>query len=217
MGRERKIFTRKSSYRDSRLFVIATEGQNTEPLYFYSLINLYEFQSPRIHIEVIPSQNGETSPHAVLKNLDEFKREYKLRENDELWMIIDRDIQSWTIANLTDCKTKCRQKNYNLCISNPNFEIWILLHFCDIQELESNEINKISRNERTGSRCYLETKIVEKVGSYNKSNPDFDSIHTFIADAISNNLKLTENNTKNILDDIGSDINLLITRIKNAI
>lgn len=216
MGRERKNFIRRSGFRDARLFVIATEGEKTEPSYFHFLKSHTTFQSPRIHIEIIPSLRGESSPQSVLRNLDNFKKEYKLREDDQLWMLIDRDVQSWSVKNLKDCKAKCRQKKYKLCLSNPNFEIWILLHFCDIHELSPEEKLNLQRNAKIGSRSHIEIKIIESIGSYNKSNLNLELIYSNLEIAINNNLKLTSNNTINLIDNIGTDINLLLNNIRDS-
>jgi len=127
MGRVRTDFKRKSSFRDAKLIVVATEGENTEPKYFEALKAAY--LNPRIHLEIIPSKGGKSSPKHILQNLIEFKNEYRIREDDELWIVIDRDFKSWTIKELSECLQLCKQKKIKVALSNPCFEIWLLLHF----------------------------------------------------------------------------------------
>ena len=211
MGRERKIFIRRSGYRDARLFVIATEGEVTEPNYFKSLTDSDLVSSPRIHIEIIPAENGESSPQHVLSNLDEFRREYKIREDDQLWMLIDRDAQSWTQKNLSECQSKCRQKGYTFCLSNPNFEIWILLHIKD--HFTETEIQDLLANRRNGSRTYIEAMIININSSYSKTKEYFNSIISKTQTAIVNSKTLTKENKINLFDNVGTNINLLIEEL----
>jgi len=217
MGRERREFKRTSGVRDANLIVVATEGEKSEPIYFEQLRSSKEFYNPRVHLKVIPSVDGKSSPKYVLEHLNEFKKEYKIRADDELWMVIDRDFKSWTIAELTDCLTKCRQKHYRLCISNPNFELWILLHFLCVHSQEEDYKINLLANRKTGNRTFCEIQIISERGHYNKANPDFTDIIPNTLDAIARSKLLTNNNSINLLNKLGTDINVLVERIINAI
>lgn len=87
MGRQRKDITRKSGVRDATLFVIATEGEYTEKRYFETLVSKDYFFSTRVHVEVMPASDGQSAPNQVMARLDAFKKEYKLRHGDELWIL----------------------------------------------------------------------------------------------------------------------------------
>src|SRR5271156_5306789 len=95
MGRERRSFVRTSGFRDATLFVIASEGAVTEPKYFNGLKE--RSHNPRIHVEVRTRDNPtHSSPEHVLNMLDRFYREFNLQDDDQLWLCMDRDPQSWT-------------------------------------------------------------------------------------------------------------------------
>ena len=83
MGRQRREFKRISGTRDASLFVIATEGQNTEPKYFEALRSSDAYANPRIHVKIIKSEDGKSSPKYMFDSLNEFKREFRIREDDE--------------------------------------------------------------------------------------------------------------------------------------
>ena len=94
MGRERRDFVRRSGFRDATLFVIASEGAVTEPKYFNGL--KARWRNPRIQIEILTRDDPSlSSPEHVLKTLDRFASEYRLRDGDQLWLLIDRDSRSW--------------------------------------------------------------------------------------------------------------------------
>lgn len=210
MGRERQDFKRKSGFRDAKLIVIATEGEKTEPKYFEALISDDQFYNPRVHVEVLGSVDGKTSPSHVIALMDEFRREYRIREDDELWILVDRDFQSWKTGTLSECMRLCRQKNYHFGLSNPCFEIWLILHFTCISTLDESEKLRIKENKRQGQRNYCEKLIVQKIGSFNKANPSFDAIipHTHIA--IERAERLTKGNTVDLLKEIGTNVFVLI-------
>jgi hypothetical protein len=65
--------------------------------------------------------------------LDEFRREFELRDDDQLWYCGDTD--HWAAANhipnLKQVLQHCRQAGINVALSGPCFELWVLLHFSD--------------------------------------------------------------------------------------
>ncbi len=84
-------------------------------------------------------------PKQLVERIDRFKEEkddiYQFSQypEDEFWIVTDVD-QNWSdeIVSLDDNKTwhdewdeavaMCQSKNYGYAVSNPFFEIWLLLH-----------------------------------------------------------------------------------------
>lgn len=108
-------------FRDSKIFIIATEGTLTEPQYFKFL------RCNRIQIEVLHTEDGFSSPRAVLERLNKFEKVYQLGDGDRLFVVIDKD--RWPDKSLSEVSQECRTKSYILAVSNPCFEIWLYLHF----------------------------------------------------------------------------------------
>lgn len=125
MPRNRRSFRRpppRRRYR--RLFVIAAEGEKTEPRYF-ALFN----DTSVIHVRCLKCR-GESSPEQVLKRMERHLREDALRDSDEAWLVVDRD--TWKAQQLHELHAwSQRSANYGLALSNPKFEFWLLLHFED--------------------------------------------------------------------------------------
>jgi hypothetical protein len=131
MGRQRREFVRRGGFRDAILFVIASEGALTEPRYFKGLKE--RCHNPGIYIHVLVRDDPSlSSPEHVLGELDRFRDEYSLQERDQLWLLMDRDFQSWKPAMISAIAQECQGKGYYLAVSNPCFEIWLLLHFEDV-------------------------------------------------------------------------------------
>jgi len=169
MGVKRN-FTRKSGFRDSKLIIIASEGTKTEKVYFEALKEY--FNNTRLHIEVLERLES-SDPTNVVKTLDKFKSEYNLRINlDQLWLVIDVD--RWGNRKLSNVSQQCIQKSYKLAVSNPAFEIWLLLHSKTLDDYSEEEKQVFLQNPKTHNRSRLEHELVAVLGSYNKSKPDMN-------------------------------------------
>jgi len=111
--------------------LVCCEGERTEPSYFNGLKR--EGHNRLLHIEIQP---GGVSP----KTLVDFAVELKKRaekdarrqgdENlkfDEVWCVFDVDAH----PHILDAKQKAEANKVQLAVSNPCFELWLLLHFQD--------------------------------------------------------------------------------------
>ena len=130
---------RREAFRDARLIVIASEGKDTERIYFKALAK--EYTNPRVHVHILERSEAEqnnSSPEHVLKQLNDYKEQYALEADDELWLVIDKD--RWTEAMLSRVATECTQDEYmHMALSNPCIELWLLLHLVDVASLSPEE------------------------------------------------------------------------------
>lgn len=178
MPRIRKSFNRKSQRRDPRTFyVVASEGAVTEVRYFNALKGLC---NSKIFLEVLERSTGNagnSSAESVLAMLDGYRDAYVLEEEDELWLLVDRDPQSLSAKTLGDVFRKVKQKGYNLAVSTPCFEYWLLLHVWDSAGCSEGETEKLVGNRRVNTnRSYIELKLKELLGGYNKRNPPVERL-----------------------------------------
>ncbi len=62
----------------------------------------------------------------------------RLKSEDQVWLVMDVD--RWTHSHLKDIAELCQQQKntfWKTAISNPCFEIWLLLHYIDLNSLNS--------------------------------------------------------------------------------
>lgn len=153
MGFKVRGYTRdvaQEKVRDYSLFAIACEGAVTEPGYFrpFDGINRVKVDI----IEDVSKETGNSSPGNVLKRLQAYIEEHQLsaEDGDSLWCVIDVD--RWPQDQIEELHTFCAQKeNWNLVISNPCIEIWLLYHtLTDLTELgiQTSKDAKRVLNER---------------------------------------------------------------------
>ena len=146
MGRERCDFVRLSGFRDATLFVIATGGDVTERKYFNGLKE--RWHTPGIHIEVMKRDDvSASSPTSVLGELDRFAKQFMLRDGDQMWLVVDRDSQSWKPREMAEVARASGQKRYYLAVSNPCFKLWLLAHFENVSSQSAKRENELLENK----------------------------------------------------------------------
>ncbi len=151
--RKRPLDRDGGTLRDASLLVIASEDRYAAKQYFG------RFRTRRIQFLVVPTSDGRSSPTAVMERLDEFKRSNATEVDDQFWVCIDLD--HWAgeshMKNLTDVLSHCRRKGYRVAISNPCFELWLLLHLEDLPTNVSPRCDEIA------------ARLATLLGGYNKA------------------------------------------------
>jgi RloB-like protein len=125
MAKGKQRFVRQLGERRYRkLFLVAVEGEQTEPQYF-ALLN-----EGNAVVKVHCLSSKRNTPPKVLALLKSHINKISLRKDDETWLVVDKD--SWTDQQLAPLFDWSQTKDqYGFCLSNPKFEYWLLLHFED--------------------------------------------------------------------------------------
>ncbi|MFB9057204.1 RloB family protein [Mariniflexile ostreae] len=181
MSREPIPLVRQGGFREAeKMFILSYEGKVSEKKYFEDFRSSEIFNGNGL-IEIIslkrPANRG-SDPISVKKLLQEAKKEYRFKDTDEFWLIIDRDdweeIHNHNFDKLVDdCK---KEDNFFLAMSNPCFEIWLILHLKDINEYDESEKQKLISNDKiSNAKNYIDIVLGEIKGrGYNKRpNPRF--------------------------------------------
>ena len=202
---------RQEAFRDARLIVIASEGKDTERIYFKALAK--EYTNPRVHVHILERSEAEqnnSSPDHVLKQLNDYKEQYALEADDELWLVIDKD--RWTEAMLSRVATECAQDNFmHVALSNPCIELWLLLHLVDAEQQLWLENRRNSR--RTDP--YLKIRLRQEIGSYHESAYDAGMLITHVEEAIERAKALDKNPADRWPQSLGTRVYLLAESVMN--
>lgn len=151
---------RQSNYRpQNKLFVIVSEGRNTEKEYFEKILGKLVFD--RVCIRCLPGKGG-TSPDKVSDRLNHFRG--SIRRTDEQWAVSDCD--KWTPEQrktLLDwaAARQPSQPFRGVVFNSPMFELWLLLHFQDVAPNDTagailNALKQCLPPFRKKSGCLLE-------------------------------------------------------------
>lgn len=139
-----------------KIIFLSCEGQVTEEEYFATVSVLLEGIKSKVQFISVMGQVlalsecdrtdeqsrdlSKSQPYQLVEKIDKFKEENKEKfefdkhPEDEFWIIADVDdhTEGGNLTHWNDMLVECQNKNYNYAISNPFFEIWLLLHHSDV-------------------------------------------------------------------------------------
>lgn len=191
-----KRFERRKPYRERRkLYIIATEGMKTEQIYF-NVFNGDEFRK-NVHIRILATRRGESSPKAVLDRLRRYIRDVDIGNDDELWVVVDVD--KWGANAIDEICRECLRINGNVAVSNPCFELWLVLH---------------QENPRTPLMARdCERELERFLGRYDKSEYDVYRLIPHIQHAIRHAQRLDHDPNEPWPRSVGSRVYRLVQRL----
>ena len=104
-------------------FVLSTEGAKTEPSYF---TKISEMCGKRIAVRYTRGRGSD--PGNVLQSMKRHLDEKPLDSRDQAWLVVDRD--EWPPREFNQLAAWASgSPKHGLAVSNPCFELWLLLHF----------------------------------------------------------------------------------------
>lgn len=155
MPRRKRSLDRDSGViRDASLVIIASEDTHAVKQYFR------RFRTRRVEFRVLETQDCRSSPRDVMLRIDKYLADEVTVDGDQFWICIDSDhwMEANHIDNLVQVLRECRQKQYKVAVSNPCFELWLLLHF-----------DNFSADQASCCCETVEKKLRSVVGSYRKN------------------------------------------------
>ena len=151
--RQKKQLERKLSRRAGYdRILIVSEGSKTEPLYFNEIRTTHRLHTT--NVKVRPSELG-TAPIQVVRYAKELfekgdpHKNIQKRAFEQVYAVFDRDdhdsyFDALQLAESLDGRLRNdtrRSISFKAIASVPNFELWLLLHFEDIQApLDRDEV-----------------------------------------------------------------------------
>jgi len=154
MPRKKRALDRDAGVlRDAPLIVIASEDTYAVKQYFD------RFLTTRVQFETLTTQDGRSSPVDIIARLDDYRRKNVTEDYDQFWACFDQD--HWACANhihnLSEVLAHCRKTGYRVSISNPCFELWLIMHF------EDPDLSAITTCQEARDR------LAALAGGYNKT------------------------------------------------
>lgn len=168
-------------------YLIVTEGIETEVNYFTNIKKIIEslFRSNIIVDKVSLEIEGKGRSTMVLVN--EALKMRSLRSYSEVWVVFDKDNNK----DFDEAIAFAKSKGLNVAWSNECFELWLLLHF---QNLNS----AISRDDYSSKLSEHFKKKNINNGVYDKNIKEiFDITSSFVYTAIERSTRLVKENIQN--------------------
>jgi hypothetical protein len=121
---------RRTPFRDPKpTILVVTEGTKTEPEYLHGFVSACH--NPRVTIQIAPEHGVPRTLVEIAKRRKNVAEEDAAREKDDnlafdsVWCVFDIDEH----PRVADASQMARDNGIDLAISNPSFELWLLLHF----------------------------------------------------------------------------------------
>lgn len=157
--KSRVPFTPQNPYRKRRpatqkIIFLSLEGSVTEEEYFQHVSDVFSEIKSRVQFISVaedavytapshrtPEQNAMLSrvrPKQLAERIGKFKQErdsyyeFSKHPEDEFWIVTDVD-ENWGLwkEEWEECVRLCQKEGYQYAVSNPFFEMWLLLHHSD--------------------------------------------------------------------------------------
>ena len=220
-----EVAYQKSSEDMALLFVLSviSEGYREEPKYLAYVRNICNQKSTnRVVIHIINRHYkrqvdsvGRNHPLNRLEDLLIWKKNQEQNGltglNDEYWLICDRDNESFKEDQYDLLIKDCTQNNVNVIVSNPAFQIWLLLHFTN--NLHSFNLSQYAKS----SDCIkkgIEPAIKTFYPKYKHGKINTAYFGPLIKTAIDNSAKYCYN-VEELKTMIGTNFRNLLTRIES--
>lgn len=233
----------KEDKEERRQFFIVAEGPTEESYFTGVKNNRRELDiGSDVHIEVIPKSEGEeslshpcqlvTAALVCMGRMDEdgnelpkdewekkCKWDYR-KDVDLVCVIFDRDYRRLE-ERLDWIYDMCKKHGIYIGISNPNFELWLLMHFPNIHQYDRTLLLTNPKNlrrqvftEASAKKKYLEILLSKVAGGYTKgSSLKFTHFIGGISLALEQE-KLFEENEDLLKDTLGCNIGILLKKMK---
>lgn len=127
-------------------------------------------------------------------------------------MVVDRDKQNVSAEQLENIINNCNDCGFHLAISNPTFELWLLLHVSTLDSFDNALLLENARQRVKSKKRYLEILLSDICSGYNKSRLDFEKFKPGINEAIKRAKQLSVSNSE-LINSLGTSVCLLVEKI----
>lgn len=240
-------YTNENPYRSkrpstSKIIFLSCEGSVTEEEYVEVLSKIYDGVKGRVQlisvaedeVHTLPkkrtrAQNqmlGKSKPWQLVERINKFKEEkeekyeFSKYPEDEFWIVADVD------DNLDNHETEfknaiqeCDEKGYKYAISNPFFEIWLLLHHDEVSEEDRKyAVTETHPYEATNHyKTRLEEKGAPLTGNNKKQLREEDYTDEKVRIAVKRAKELVKGKEEKIPSDYGTYVYQIIEEILEAV
>ena len=205
-----------------RKYFFICEGANTETFYFQKLIDLRKTLGihPLIDIRFIEKTEGDRDisyPRKLIEFADKQKELMKPDfdpDRDKMIVVFDTDIFNDKVSDFDSVVAFGEQKNI-LAVTNPAFELFLLLHFDGSYETDIlPNAEAILKNDKVGGhQRYIYTLLHSRTKMNSKTNRRIGELANNIDIAIEQEKKLNQD-VHSALSSITCNIGSIIQMIR---
>ena len=136
---------------------------------------------------------------------------------DRICCIFDRDKKSFNSRQYDAVLKICQKNGFSLCISNPCFEFWLLMHFEEVIEIEKSEKEALLENKKVNGKNYAHLQLKAIAKNYNISFEKSNYNAAFFIERLDialTNIKIFSEDNQHLKNELGSSVGALIRELK---
>lgn len=207
-----------------RKYFFICEGSNTEVWYFRKLIDMRKKLGIHPLIDIRLMEKTEKDAHlsnpGALIEFAEMQKDVEEnqfdKKHDKMIVVFDADIYKNKPDKFKEIYDTGRKNNI-LAVTNPSFELFLLLHYKgSYEELILPKHDEILQNRKIGKRRYITALFTDKSGMNPKENPAIGELAVHIHTAIAQEEKLNQD-AENALSNLTSNIGKIVQKIMNHV
>ena len=169
-------FPRRNGGRQYRRIIrVLTEGRVTEPDYIKMLARKYL----DVRVEIDPKNTG--VPLTLVRSARDYQRQNKNKRNpdyDEIWCVFDINDH----PKIEQAIQEARDSGIKVAISNPCFELWLVLHYQDqTGPIDGQAIQSLSKKlgitDGKKITARAQGELLAKLGEARSHARDLESMH----------------------------------------
>jgi hypothetical protein len=205
-----------------RKYYFICEGANTETFYFKKLIDLKK----QLHIHplldlMLLEKTGEDHNLSFPRHLIQFAEQQKEhlgddfdKSRDKMVIIFDGDIFEEKVSGYEELIASAEGEEENIIgVSNPNFELFLLLHFEDsYEDYISGHERLFLQQDCKNKYSYASNCLFEKTGQNAKRNPESGNLAQFVRTAIIQETRINQD-IHTLHGQVSSNIGQIINSI----
>ncbi len=205
-----------------RKYIFICEGANTEPWYFHRLIDMRKQLNihPMIDIrlwERTEEEKNISAPVRLIRFAEEKKHDKSLDfdpQHDKMVVIFDADIFEFRNPDYDRIVADGEKANI-IGVTNPSFELFLLLHLDDAYErLIRPHEEELLENKKIGSQRYIQSFLRQECGMNPKRNEEIGGLAENVLHAIQEEKHLNQDIHK-CHGQLTSNIGAIIETIMN--
>lgn len=184
-----------------RKYFFICEGANTETWYFKRLIDIRKLLNihPLIDVRLLEKTEGDKDisyPKKLIAFAKSQKDNLEInfdKERDKMIIVFDADIFEEKVQDYDELM-KEEEEDTIFAVTNPAFELFLLLHFEDAYEKDIfPNMSEIIENKKEGNQTFIYKLLLERTGINSKKNIQIGELATKIDTAIMQEKKINQN------------------------
>ncbi len=146
---------------------------------------------------------------------DYVKRQFVTYEDgyDKICLIADRDRQSFKEEQYDYVLRTCKEKGYDFYVSNPCFELFLLLHYDEVLAMDREKLLANPKEPPKAKKRFLQKQLSKLMDGYSKENLNFEKLVNRVNKAVENEKHFCEN-PEELKTQLGSNLGLLIKEMQ---